>query len=395
KIGLDAEALRGADVIIDALLGIGAAGAPRGAVREAITAINGAGKPVVSVDLPSGADCDTGAVAGVCVQAAVTVTFGLHKIGLVCYPAARYAGRVVVRGVSFAPGAVARQNIKARVIRGAELPVRESDSHKGSFGKVFAVCGSVGMTGAAYLSAQAALRTGCGLVTLGIPQSLNGIMARKLTEVMTFPLAERGGGLSADCIPAVTQAAQGADAIVCGCGLGRGGDVPAVVEAVLNTAQSPVVLDADGINALSAHTDMLKGNVCGVVITPHPGEMARLTGSSADEVRNNAVGVAKDFAAEYNVVTVLKGARTVVASPDGEIRINVNGNSGMATAGSGDVLAGMICSLIAQGQPPALAAANGVYLHGAAGDLAARRFGERGMLAGDLLEQIPHALSAV
>lgn len=389
---LDKEILEGSDVIVDALLGIGVEGAPRGDIKDAVTAVNNAGKTVVSVDVPSGLNADTGAVEGACVKADVTVTFGVNKIGLVCYPGAEYAGRVVVSDISFAPGAIERQNINVNITEKVVIPKRAQNSHKGSFGSVFALCGSTGFTGAAFLASVSALKTGCGLVTLGIPYSLYNIMAQKHTEVMTLPLADNEGKLSADCIPVLDNAVKNCDAIVCGCGLGRSDDITEIITHILKTSKIPVVLDADGINALAGHKDILKEKTCDVVITPHLGEMSRIICQSVEYIQNNAVEVAKTFSVEYNVVTVLKGANTIVALPDGDVHINTNGNSGMATAGSGDVLAGIICSLIAQGQPPYDAAVSGVFLHGSAGDLASQEFGKHGMLASDILNNIPYAI---
>ncbi|OQB13238.1 MAG: Bifunctional NAD(P)H-hydrate repair enzyme Nnr [Firmicutes bacterium ADurb.Bin193] len=390
--GLDKKALESCDVIIDALLGIGAKGAPRGDIKEAITAINDANKTVISVDVPSGADCDTGAVPGVCVRADITVTFGLYKVGLVCYPAAEYAGRVEVCDISFAPEAVQRQDIKVNIIEKADLPPRPLNSHKGIFGKAFALCGSVGFTGAAYLSSLAALKSGCGLVRLGIPYSLCDVMSAKLTEVITYPLADRNGILSSDCIPLIDKATDGFDSIICGCGLGLNDDIIEIVAHIIGSSRIPVVLDADGINAVSGHTNILKRKVAPIVITPHIGEMSRLTGIATGEILNNPIEVAKTFACEYNVVTVLKGATTVVALPDGEIYLSTNGNSGMATAGSGDVLAGVLGGFIAQGQSPADAAVNAVFIHARAGGSAALKLGSHGMTAGDILDHIPYAI---
>ncbi len=388
----DGGVMLGADVVIDALLGIGAKGAPRGDVGEAVRLINASGKTVVSVDVPSGVNADTGAADGDCVRADVTVTFGLNKIGLVCCPGAEYAGRVSVCDISFAPQAIEAQDISVNIVNKINLPKRSRSTHKGSFGRVFALCGSQGFAGAAALSSQAALRTGCGLVTLGIPFSLSDVMAAKLTEVITLPLAEREGRLSSECIPIIDRTVAQSDAVVCGCGLGKSGDVTEVVSHLVRTSDIPVVLDADGINALVGHKDILRHTAAETVVTPHLGEMARLLGTTVREVQNDVVGVAKAFAAEYNVVTVLKSASTVVALPDGAAYINTAGNSGMATAGSGDVLSGVIASLIAQGLPPAEAAVSGVLIHARAGDFACAKLGEHGMLAGDILSSVPDVM---
>lgn len=401
KIGIDIEeglkedTLKNSDVIIDALIGIGIKGAPRGEIKEAIISINRSGKKVVAIDVPSGVNTDTGAVEGECVRADDTVTFGVHRLGLACCPGAQYAGRVHVRDISFARQAIDRQGIDVFITEKADIPKRRPDSHKGTYGRVFALCGSTGYTGAAYLSALAALKTGCGLVTLGVPAGIYGILAQKLTEVITLPLNDHNGKLSADCLPCVDGAVMGADAVICGCGLGRSADIERVVGHIIQNSRAPVVLDADGINAIASRKDILKAKKCDVIITPHMGEMSRLTGIDVCDIQNNAPVVAKAFALEYNVITVLKGSNSIVAFPNGRLHINTNGNSGMATAGSGDVLAGIIASLAAQGLTPEQAAVNGVFLHAEAGDLAAERLGQHGMVAGDILNSIPYVLKEV
>lgn len=391
-IGLNKKILKESDIIIDALLGIGAKGAPAGEIKKAISAINDSKKTVIAVDVPSGINADSGAVEGECVHADLTVTFGLLKIGLVCYPAAQYAGKVKVCDISFAPQAVLRQNIEVFTVDCAVIPKRERLSHKGTFGKVLAICGSAEYTGAAYLSATAALKSGCGLVTLGVPQSISGIMAQKLTEVITMPLGDINGKLSAGCIPLIADAIKECSSIICGCGLGQSDDITEAVMHIISESKKPIVLDADGINAIAGHKDILKKKNCDIIITPHIGEMSRLTGRKTEYIMNNFMPVAKDFAREYNVITVLKGANTVIALPDGKIYINTKGNSGMATAGSGDVLAGIIGSFVAQGLPPWQAAVSGVYIHSSAGDMAAKKLGEHGMIAGDILDNIPYVI---
>ena len=381
-------AISSCEVIIDALLGIGTTSNPREKVAQAIEIINNANKIVFAVDVPSGINSDTGEVYNPCVKANFTITFGLYKIGLACYPAREYAGRVKVCDISFAQKAIDDENINVNIIEEAQLPPRTQNTHKGSFGRVFALAGSIGFTGAAYLTVTAAMRTGCGLATLGIPYSLNSILEQKLTEVMTLPLADNDGVLSKDALCGIKRAMIGSDVIICGCGLGNNEDIYEIVAELIKTSQIPIVLDADGINALKGHTDILKGKNCEIVITPHIGEMARITGLSIEQVKSNTLQVAQSFATEYNIVTVLKSAHTIVALPNGEAYINIYGNSGMATAGSGDVLAGIIGSLIAQGVPPIRAATNGVYIHSRAGDIAAQKLGEHSLLATDILDNI-------
>lgn len=392
KIGLDENVLSDCDIIIDALLGIGINGAPRGETENAIKAINRSGKFVISADLPSGVNADSGAVLGECVFANVTVTFGLFKPGLVLYPGAEYAGKVILKEISLAKPAIEKQNITTFITDCAILPKRTENSHKGTFGKVFAVCGSKSYTGAAYLSSLAALKSGCGMVTLGVPDCISNIMAHKLTEVIILSFISEKGLLNAECVEALEAEAKKSNAIICGCGLGRSAELEKVVAHIIKTADAPLVLDADGINAISGSKELLKEKRCEMIVTPHIGEMSRLTGISPLEIQNNTVEVAKNFAREYNVITVLKCANSIVALPNGEIHINIKGNSGMATAGSGDVLAGIIASFAAQGLSPSQAAISGVYIHALSGDYAAKRLGRHGMLAGDILNSIPFVL---
>ena len=274
-----------------------------------------------------------------------------------------------------------------------KIPRRKADSNKGDYGHVFVLAGSAGFTGAAALCSQAALVSGSGLVTLGIAKSLNPIMARKLTEVMTRPLPETSGQtLSEKAYPAIMKFSEKADCIALGPGLSRDPSTQRLVRKLITTLKKPVVIDADGINAFEGKADLLKRAKAPVVITPHPGEMSRLSGLSVKRIAAAKEKVAKEFANKYNVVCVLKGHRTVVARPDGKTYVNPTGNPGMAKGGTGDVLTGIIASFIGQGMRPFDAAMLGVYLHGFAGDLAAKEKGEISMLASDLLNKIPAAI---
>jgi NAD(P)H-hydrate epimerase len=274
-----------------------------------------------------------------------------------------------------------------------KIPRRKADSNKGDYGHVFVLAGSAGFTGAAALCSQAALVSGSGLVTLGIAKSLNPIMARKLTEVMTRPLPETSGQtLSEKAYPAIMKFSEKADCIALGPGLSRDPSTQRLVRKLITTLKKPVVIDADGINAFEGKAELLKRAKAPVVITPHPGEMSRLSGLSVKRIAAAKEKVAKEFANKYNVVCVLKGHRTVVARPDGKTYVNPTGNPGMAKGGTGDVLTGIIASFIGQGMRPFDAAMLGVYLHGFAGDLAAKEKGEISMLASDLLNKIPAAI---
>ncbi len=267
------------------------------------------------------------------------------------------------------------------------LPDRDPWGYKGSFGKVLLLCGSLGFTGAAYLAAMGALRTGAGLVYLGVPESIYVIEAVKLNEPVVFPLPDEGGKLSAAAVPEIVSRLPQMDAVLIGCGLGQSEGTFAVVKAVLENAKCPVVLDADGINLLGSHMDILRGRTCPTILTPHDGEFLRIGGA----IGENRMESAADFAREYGCILLLKGHRTCIT--DGTIHYrNCTGNPGMAVGGSGDVLAGMIASLLGQGIAPLEAAACGAWLHGAAGDLCAEKLGQYAMLPTDMLTELPRLL---
>ena len=270
----------------------------------------------------------------------------------------------------------------------AHLPSRPADSHKGTYGTLLALCGSYGMAGAALLCARGALRSGVGLLRAAVPRSVYPLLVEAIPEAVFCPVAEQDGGFSADAIPALTDALAIADAVVAGCGIGRGEGQTAVVRHLLAHSTVPVILDADGINAVTPHILTEETRSAPLILTPHPGEMARLLGVSTAEVQADRQAVACRLARETGAIVVLKGHHTLVAASDGTVMENHTGNSGMATGGSGDVLAGIIGALVAQGVPPYEAAVCGVYLHGAAGDLAAAKHSQHGMLPTDLIEEL-------
>jgi len=272
------------------------------------------------------------------------------------------------------------------------LKRRKRDTHKGDYGHVLVVAGSIGMTGAAYLSSEAALLTGSGLVTCAIPKSLNVILERKLTEVMTFPVEDRRKGhFISSGFSKIRDFSKKTDVAAIGPGLSQKPEVKKFVKRLIRDLDVPIVLDADGINCIAGEVDILKKAKRSLVITPHPGEFSRLTKKKVDKTQKNRKIVAKEFSKRYGVTVVLKGSKTVVSSIDGKTFINITGNPGMASGGTGDVLTGMIASLIGQGYSPFEAAKKGVYLHGRAGDLAAKKRGEASLRAQDLLDSIPAA----
>lgn len=385
------------DVVVDAIFGTGFQGEINGYLGQVIDAINESGRPVVAVDVPSGLDASTGRVSTACVRAGYTVTFGLPKAGLLLYPGAAYAGELIVADIGIPRAYLTDERLKLNLSIADEirrhLPVRDPDSHKGTFGRVLVVAGSQGMAGAAALASLAALRSGAGLVTLAVPKSLQGIMHSRLTEVITRGLPEtESGSVSLQAQALIDGILRGAEALAMGPGLSMHSETAQLVRNIVMTSSVPAVIDADALNAIAQDPGTLKTSKAPIVLTPHPGEMSRLTGLSVQEIKRDRLAVAVKAASQWGKVVVLKGARTVIAAPSGEVFINPTGNPGMATAGSGDVLTGLIAGLLAQGVGAFEAAVLGTYVHGLAGDIAAARRGEMGMIAGDILESVPEAL---
>lgn len=392
--------LANTSLVVDAMYGTGFRGAVRKNVGEIIEIINKSGKPVVSVDIPSGMEADTGQVNGPCIRAAHTVTFALPKLGLLMEPGIQYAGELHVADISIPRQLTQASSLKRRLLTGdtvrSWLPARPVGAHKGDFGRVLVVAGSRGMTGAACLAAEAAARAGAGLVTLALPESLHEIAEIKLTEVMTVPLPEtKEQTLSRDALPVVRSLMEKADVLALGPGLSTNSETVSFVRELLPLLTVPCVLDADGLNAVVGNTNLLTKVRMPLVLTPHPGEMSRLAGKTTGYVQTARLAVAEEAAAAWRSVVVLKGAGTLIAAPDGTVYVNTTGNPGMATGGSGDVLTGVIAGLLAQGFDAVRASACGVYLHGLAGDRASLEKGMAGLLAGDILAEIPAAIREV
>jgi len=390
------QAVAAADVIVDALLGTGLTAPVDGLYAELIDLMNRAGAPIVAVDLPSGINADTGGVMGRAVRARLTVTFALPKLGLLLYPGAEHAGRVIVGDIGIPQEAAGQLAITTEQITpgliGRALAPRAPQQHKGAFGHLLVVAGSVGKTGAAALCALGALRAGLGLVTIAVPRSLNPILEGLVMEAMTAPVAETTGQtIASKALNTLAALAQGKEAVALGPGLSLHPETQTVIRKLLPKLTCPVVLDADGLNAIAGHEAVVAKQRAPVVLTPHPGEMGRLLGCSADRVEQDRPAAAREAAARYRAWVVLKGAHTLLAAPDGRLWINTTGNPGMATGGTGDLLTGIIGSFLAQSLPLPDAAAAALYLHGLAGDLAARQTGEASLIAGDLLSALPSA----
>ena len=389
-----------ADIIVDAILGTGLNSNLSGPYRSVVEGINALGKEVVSVDIPSGINSDTGQIMGAAVKADLTITFGIPKVGLYLFPGMEHSGKVEVIDIGFPEALTSGEAIKTGIIERSDIaplfPARQKDTHKGSYGHLLVIAGSRGKTGAAAMASTAALRTGAGLVTLAVPKNLQPIYEIKLIEVMTEPLSEgERWSIGENALGEVLSLAEDKSAVAIGPGIMPIPAATMVMAELIKELYQPVVIDAGGIDAIISNPDVLKKAKGQRVITPHPGEMGRLLGVSSRDVQADRVGIAKRYAEENNVCVVLKGAHTVIAVPEGNVFINTTGNPGMATAGAGDVLTGMIGGLLAQGFKPELATIAAVYLHGLAGDLIRNEKGEYGIMATDLIDKIPYAIKSV
>jgi hydroxyethylthiazole kinase-like uncharacterized protein yjeF len=387
-----------AHVVVDALLGTGARGAPSGLTAALIESINASGRPVVALDVPSGLPADGGAPLGPAIRAAATFTFAGLKYGLVQAPGLDFAGRVSVIPIGIPDAEVAR-SIRTWVVERADVaahfPPRAREAHKGTYGSLLIVGGSLGKTGAAALAARAAMRAGGGLVTTATAQSQQPVVAGLVVESMTEPLAETAAGTVALAArERVLELARARDAVALGPGLGLDADTQELARRLAREIDRPLVLDADALTALAGRLDLLRGAPAPRCLTPHPAEMARLLGVSVADVQRDRVAAAREVA-ECGVSVVLKGAATVVAAADGRVFLNPTGNPGMASGGTGDVLTGIVGAMLARGLPAPDALVAAVYLHGSAGDLAAARLGEESLIASDLIESLPDAFAAL
>ncbi len=384
------------NLIIDAIFGTGLNSPVRGLAKRAIEIINEAseefGVPVISVDIPSGVDASNGQVLGEAVWADATVTFGLAKVGHYTFPGASRVGELELVDICipFEVMESARTWLVDQELAFSLLRARRPDAHKGEAGHTLIFAGSVGKTGAGAMAGESALRTGAGLVTLAVPSSLNPILEEKLTEVMTEPVPETSeqtfGKVS---VERAKKLMEDKEVIAIGPGIGQNKDVDEFFREILLSAKVPVVIDADGLNSLARQMELLEKTQAPLILTPHPGEMSRLTGLSTKEIQSERLKIAREYAQKWGVILVLKGARTVIASPEGEAFLNLSGNPGMASAGMGDVLTGIIAGLVSQGYSPLEASVLGVYIHGKAGDLAYQELGGVGIIAGDLISRIP------
>jgi len=388
-----------AALMVDALLGTGLNSPVQGLLALLIDKVNNLRTPVLAVDIPSGLSADTGEPLGVAVAATVTVTYGFPKLGQLLPRARDYVGRLWQVDIGIPPALAL--GVKTELAEAQEmrrlLPPRLFASHKGTFGHLVVVAASEGKTGAAAMAmaTEAGLRAGAGLVTAAVPASLNDILEVKLTEPMTLPLPEGAGtrALGEAALAPLRDFLADKTAVALGPGLGAHPETQALVQALVRDCPLPMVIDADGVNALAGRLKILKDAAGPRILTPHPGEMARLLGLSSREVQSRRLDLAREVARDHRVWLALKGAQTVVAGPEGQVSLNPTGNPVLASGGTGDVLTGLIGGFLAQRLSPWDAARLGVYLHGLAADYLADAVGPRGHLAGDLLAVLPELLA--
>lgn len=387
------------DVIVDCIFGIGFKGKTQGLTAELIENINKMNKLVVSVDIPSGLEGDSGNINGSVLKADYTFAVSCYKPVHILKPAADYCGKTFVIDIGFDEKcyekdveadfeSAVKSFIKSKLIK------RTAESNKGTYGKLLCVCGSRNMQGAAVLCTNAALKSGAGLVVSAFPDKAYNAIAPKITEALMLPLKDdKQGYISFDAEEVVMKTLKKCSAVVVGCGLGNTEATKRIVSCIIKQAKCPVLIDADGINAISGNINILKSAEAPIVLTPHPGEMARLTGRTVDDIQSSRVETARSFAKKYNVTLVLKGNNTVIALPDGRIFINPTGNAGMAKGGSGDVLAGIIGAFLAQGMFAEDAAVCGAFIHGMCGDETAKRYSMTGMTPSMMINHLPKLFS--
>lgn len=386
--------LEKSDLLIDALLGTGIKGELRGNAEEIIALTKKMDLQnlcILAVDIPSGINGRDGSIAGMALKADYTATMAAYKRGLILYPGRDYAGKIKVIDIGINEDTIDKNSSRLKLIEQSEaeklLPQRLNDSHKGSFGKVAVLAGSRGMTGAAILSTKAALRSGSGLVYLLAAEEIEALTTVQFEELIGIPLPSKAGTITEDSLEQIINFSRKVDLLAAGPGLSASSAVKKVIKGILKNLTIPLVLDADALNSIE-DLDDLKNYQGEILLTPHPGEMSRLIDKSIKEINNNRIEVARDFAQEFKVNLILKGAATVIASPDGRAYINKSGCNGMATAGSGDVLTGIVSSLIAQGMDIFEAAALAVYIHAKAGEAAADHKSNFALIAGDIIEAL-------
>lgn len=382
-----------ADAVVDGIFGTGLTRKVEGVYRELIEIINNSKKPVFSIDIPSGIHGDTGKPMGAAVRADHTVTFGAPKLGNILYPGFAFCGRLAVSRISFPPQLQLREDLRVELNDPAPLPERKADGHKGDFGDVLFVCGAKRYYGAPYFAALSFLRGGGGYARLALPASMCPYIAAGGPEIVFIPQEETASGSIALCNKNdLLTLSEKVDLIVIGCGLSLDGETQKLVRELVRGVQKPVLIDGDGITAICGEKALISKRRSPTVLTPHLGEMSRITKRGVGEIDENRVAVLQQEAVDLGAIIVLKGAHSLIGYPDGSVSINLSGNSGMATAGSGDVLAGTIAAMFGLGLSVEDSVRTGVFVHGLSGDLSADSIGEDGITAQDILDTLPRAV---
>jgi len=394
------KALKKATIVIDAIFGTGLTEPARGFFAKVIEDVNASEAYTVAVDIPSGLSADSFQIIGPCVVADLTITLAAPKIAHIFPPAEEMVGELVVADISVPPRLFEEDKLKLELVEEENIipyfQPRKRDAHKGNYGHLLILSGSLGKTGASVMAGKAALKMGAGLVTIGTPQSCLPIVARAMVELMTEPLPETPEQtFSVDAVDGSLALLRDKDALLLGPGISTNPSTAEFVRTLLPQINVPVVLDADALNILAETPDLLKSLKTTAIVTPHPGEFARLLGTSTKEIVEKKLDLVPKFAQEYGLYLVLKGYRTLICTPDGHTYVNPTGNPGMATAGSGDVLSGMIASMIVQEKDPLLATLAAVFVHGLSGDIGAQRIGEKALTAGKLITYLPTAIKAL
>ena len=385
------------DLIVDAIFGTGLNRPVKGLYKKIIQCILNLKNYTISVDIPSGINGNNGHVEKVAIKADKTVTMFLPKLGNILFPGAEYNGELIIGDIGIYTKIISDLDLNTNLIKlemiKKFLPKRAENSHKGTYGKAFIVAGSIGLTGAAILTCKAALKSGIGLLKLYIPESVDTVISSNIAEVITKPLTEaREGVISLSSIDEIIKDSKNSDVVAIGPGCSNTNELKEIIKRFIIKYKKTLVIDADGLNALSKEVSLLNKRVGETILTPHLGEMSRLINKPVEYIEKNKISVAKEFSQKYKVILVLKGARTIISRPNGEIYINLNGNSGMATAGTGDVLTGIITSFVAQGIDSWKACILGVFVHGYTGDYMVEKKGEYGLVAGDLVEGVGKVL---
>jgi len=384
------------EIIIDSLLGTGLTRDVDGFLASLIVYINGLMRYIVSVDVPSGVDSDTGDIRGVAVRASLTVTFGLPKIGLAIYPGLEYTGKLVVADINFPPELLGRPRKNVLItpeIASSMLPYRHPNANKGHFGPVLIIGGSRGMGGAVALAARAALRSGAGIVTMAVPESLHDSIKSRTDEAIVAGLKETEDGcISSENYERIMELSGKAKVVAIGPGMARNRETQALARRIIESINKPLVVDADAINAVSDDKKCLKDIKKDVILTPHIGEMSSLTGIKIEDIIKNKIRVIRDFTEQYRVNVLLKDGRSITGDYEGNIYVNTTGNSGMATPGSGDALTGIISSFVAHGMLSLQAGITAAFIHGLAGDMLLKEKSGEGIIASDIVENIPVAI---